>query len=113
MPSFPWSTALVASSTDNRPLANWQFRRLPYRALVTILQRATTTGVRCTISTGSTVIQQRAPVQGGGTAGTTPSALNTPAVEFIGDAGDEVVISNDEVAAGAPTVDGYIDVNPV
>lgn len=113
MPSFPWSRAMTALQTDYRPLASWTFRRAPYRALVTILQRATTTGVRTTIKTGSTEILQRGPVQAGGTAGYTPSALNTPPIEFVVDAGDEIVISNDEVSSGTPTVDGIINIDPI
>lgn len=113
MPSLVWSRAMTANQADDRPLANWKFRRSPYRALVRILQKATTTGVRMTISTGSTEVVQRSPVQILATAGLTPSPLNTPVQEFIVDAGDEIVISNDEVAAGTPTVDGVIYIDPV
>lgn len=113
MPSLVWSRAMTANQLDDRPLEKWQFRRLPWRALVRILQKATTTGVRCSIFAGSTNVQQRSPVQILATAGLTPSPLNTPAVEFIAEAGDELIISNDEVAAGTPTVDGIIYVDPV
>ena len=113
MPSLVWSRAMTANQADDRPLANWKYRRAPYRALVRILQKATTTGVRMTISTGSQEVVQRSPVQILATAGLTPSPLNTPAQEFIVDAGDEIVISNDEVAAGTPTVDGVIYIDPV
>jgi len=51
-------------------------------------------------------------VQGGGTAGTTPSELNTPAISFIGAAGDRLKLAIDEVAGGTPTIDGVIIVNP-
>lgn len=112
MPDFFASTAMTANQSDVRPLANWQFRRLPYRAVVTILQRATTTGVRQTIFSGSQTIVQRSPVQGGGTAGVTPSPLNTPVIQFIGDQGDEIIISNDEVSAGTPTFDLWVNVEP-
>lgn len=112
MPDFFASTALTANQSDQRPLANWQFRRLPYRAQVTVLQRATTVGVRQTIFAGSQTIVQRSQVQAGGTAGVTPSPLNTPVIAFIGDAGDELIISNDEVAAGTPTVDTWVNVEP-
>lgn len=113
MPDFFYSTAMVASSSDNRPLASWQYRRLPYRAQVTVLQRATTTGMRTSIFAGSTNVVQRSQMQGGGTAGTTPSPLNTPVIQFIADGGDELIISNDEVAAGTPTVDGWVNIEPV
>ncbi|MHC4067805.1 MAG: hypothetical protein ACYSUI_25325 [Planctomycetota bacterium] len=80
---------------------------------IKLLQRATTTGVRATIYSGAQTITQRAPVQGGGTAGTTPSELNTQPTDFIASPGDRLLILNDEVAAGAPTVDGIIIVEPV
>lgn len=116
MPSFIWSRAMTANMLGDEPLAPWQFERVPVPwgngAYVTILQRATTTGVRQSIFSGSTSIQQRSPVQGGGTAGVTPSALNTPVIDFIGYPDDKLSILNDEVAAGTPTVDGIVTVEP-
>lgn len=104
---------MTASLVDDRPLANWQFRRVPYRAMVTVQQRATTGGTRVAIFSGSQTIVQRSPIQGGGTAGVTPTPLNTPVTQFIADQGDEIIISNDEVLAGTPTIDGSINVEPV
>jgi hypothetical protein len=113
VPDFSWSRALTANQLDDRPLANWKYRRLPFRAGVTILQRATTTGVRQTIDAGAQNMQQKSPVHGGGTAGVQPIPQTTPVLQFIAEAGDEIIISNDEVAAGTPTVDGYINVEPM
>lgn len=117
MPSFPFSRAMTANQLGLNPLTDWQFERVPAGwvngAVVSVLQRATTTGVRCTIFTGSTTIQQRSPVQGGGTAGVTPSRLNTEAIEFVAAPDDKLLIQLDEVAAGTPTVDGIISVEPL
>jgi hypothetical protein len=52
-------------------------------------------------------------VQGGGTAGVTPSELNTQPADFIAAPGDRLLILNDEVAAGTPTVDGVLILEPV
>jgi hypothetical protein len=112
-PIFPWSVALTANQVDERPLANWQYRRLPFRAHVRVCQRATTTGVKTTIYSGSETIQQRAPEQGGGVAGTTPVHFTTPVKEWVGAVGDEIIVSNDETLAGTPTVDGIIYVDPI
>jgi hypothetical protein len=112
-PIFTWSTALTANQLDQRPLANWQYRRLPFRAHVRVCQRATTTGVRTTIYSGAETIQQKCPEQGGGTLGVTPVHFTTPVKEWVGQVGDELIVSNDEVLAGAPTVDGIIYVDPV
>jgi hypothetical protein len=113
MPDFVGSTALTASQLDQRPLANWKYRRLPFDALVTILQRATGASVRQTIDAGAQNIVQKSPVQTGGTAGVTPVPQTTPVIQFIARAGDELIISNDEVSALTPTVDTYVNVEPV
>jgi len=112
-PIFCWSTALTADQADQRPLANWQYRRLPFRAHVRVCQRATTTGVRTTIYSGAETIQQKSPEQAGGTIGTTPVHFTTPVKEWVGASGDEIIVSNDEVLAGTPTVDGIVYVDPV
>jgi hypothetical protein len=78
-----------------------------------LLIRATTNGVRLTIFSASETIQERTPVQGGGTAGVTPSELNTPAVSFIAPGGDRLKLVLDEVLAGTPTVDGVAIINPL
>lgn len=112
MPDLFVSQALTASQVAFRPLANWRFRRLPYRARVTVLMRATTVGTRANLLTGTTEILQRSPIQGGGTAGVTPSPLNTPVVQFIAEGGDELDLAIDEVLAGTPTVDIWVNVEP-
>jgi len=112
-PIFAWSILMTANQADSRPLANWQYRRLPFRAHVRICQRATTTGVRTTIYSGAETIQQKCPEQAGGTIGVTPVHFTTPVKEWVGASGDELIVSNDEVAAGTPTVDGIVYVDPV
>jgi hypothetical protein len=117
MPSFIWSRAMTANQLGDNPLTGWQYeyvpREWPAGAYVKVLQRATTTGVRTTLYAGSQTIQQRSPVQGGGTAGVTPSELNTQPADFIAAPGDRLLILNDEVAAGTPTVDGVLILEPV
>jgi len=113
MPNLIWSTALTANQLGQSPLSGWQFEYVPWPAYVRIYQRATTNGVRATYFSGSQTIQQRSPVQGGGTAGVTPAPLNTPGVEFVAGPGDRLIIQNDEVLAGTPTVDGIIFVDPL
>jgi hypothetical protein len=113
MPDFIGSTALTASQLDQRPLANWKYRRLPFPALVTIMQRATGVSVRETIDAGAQNIKQKSPVAAGGTAGNTPIPQTTPVYQFIGQSGDEIIISNDEVSALTPTVDTYVNIEPL
>lgn len=113
MPDFFFSQALTANQVAFRPLQNWRYRRLPYPAQITLLLRATGTSARATVLAGTTEILQRSPIQGGGTAGVTPSPLNTPVVQFIGDAGDEIDLAIDEVGGLTPTVDGWVNIEPL
>lgn len=107
---------MTANQLGDLPLTGWQFQRVPNAWLnggyIAVLQRATTTGVRQTIFTGSQTVVQRSNVQAGGTAGTTPSPLNTPVIDFVGAPDDLLTVSNDEVAAGTPTVDGIASIEP-
>ena len=116
MPAFVWSDLMAANELGANPLAGWQYEYVPAAwvngAVVKILQRSSTTGVRQTIYSGSQTIVERSPVQGGGTIGVTPSELNTPATVFQASPGDRLKIANDEVAAGTPTVDGIIVIEP-
>lgn len=112
MPDLFFSQALTANQVGARPLATWRYRRVPYPAQVTVLLRATTVGTRVDLMAGTSEIVQRSPIQGGGTAGVTPSPLNTPVIQFFAQPGDEVDLALDEVAAGTPTVDGWVNIEP-
>jgi len=112
MPQLPFSTLFTANQLGVNPLAGWQYEYLPWPAQVIILLRSTTTGNRVTVYSGSETIQERSPVQAGGTIGVTPSELNTPAISFLAAAGDRLKLVIDEVAGGTPTVDGIIIANP-
>jgi hypothetical protein len=113
MPQFVFSQALTANQLGFNPLSGWQYEYLPWPAQVLLLIRATTTGTRITIFSGSETMRERTPIQGGGTAGTTPSELNTPADSFQSAGGDRLKLVIDEVLAGTPTVDGMVIVNPL
>lgn len=112
MPSFPFSQALTANQLGYNPLSGWQYEFVPWPAYVRLLTNATTTGVRLAVFSGSDSIQQRAPVQGGGTAGVMPSQLNTSAIEWIAAPGDRIILQYDEVAGGTPTVNGTVEITP-
>jgi hypothetical protein len=112
MPQFIFSTAMTANQLGLNPLAGWQYEYLPWPAQVLLLVRATTVSARITIYTGSETIRERTPVQGGGTAGVTPSELNTPADSWLAAAGDRLKLVIDEVSGLTPTVDGIVIANP-
>jgi len=117
MPSLIWSDGLIANQLGQAPIAGWQFERVPNAfvngAYVAVLQRATTVDARQSIFSGSQNIQQRSPVQAGGTAGTTPSALNTPVIDWMATPDDLLSVLNDEVGGAVVTIDGIITIEPV
>ncbi len=113
MPQLNFSQALTANQLGFNPISGWQYEYLPWPAQVILLVRATDNNERMTVYTGSETIMERSPVQGGGTAGVTPSELNTPAVAFQAAAGDRLKVVVDNTTAGTPTVDGIIIANPL
>ena len=112
MPQLVFSTSLAANQLGATPISGWQYEYLPWPANVLALLRTTAVGINATVYSGSETIQERSPVQSGGTAGVTPSELNTPAIAWQAAAGDRVKILLDNTTAGALTVDGVIIVNP-
>ncbi len=112
-PQLSFSTLFTANQLGVNPISGWQYEYLPWPAHVIILMRSTDVNLRATVYSGSETIQERAPVQAGGTIGVTPSELNTPAISFQAAAGDRLKIVVDNVAAGTPTLDGLIIANPL
>lgn len=113
MPQLSFSTALTANQLGLNPISGWQYEYLPWPAHVILLLRSTDVNLRATVYSGSETIQERSPVQGGGTAGTTPAELNTPAISWQAAAGDRLKAVIDNTTAGTPTIDGIIIVNPL
>jgi len=112
MPQLNFSQAMTANQLGFNPISSWQFEYLPWPAQIILLLRSTDVNLRATIYSGSETIQERSPVQGGGTAGITPSELNTPAISWIAAAGDRLKAVIDNTTAGTPTIDGIIIANP-
>ena len=112
MPSFTFSTAVVAGATL-RPLDGWQYQYLPWPAEVTVMARATAIDMVNTYTSGSETIVEESPVQAGGTAGVIPSSLNTPVQGWNAAAGDLLKLSYRNTSAGTITVDGIIEVVPL
>src|SRR5713226_8576530 len=105
MPQLVFSTALTANQLGLNPLSGWQYEFLPWPAQIILLLRSTDVNLRATVYTGSETIQERAPIQAGGTAGFTPSELNTAPITWIAAAGDRIKVVIDNTTAGTPTVD--------
>lgn len=112
MPSFIFSNSVAAGATDT-PLTGWQYVYLPWPAEVTVMARSTAIDMVQTYTSGSETIVEESPVQAGGTAGTTPSPLNTPVQGWQAAAGDLLKLSFRNTSVGAITVDGIIEVVPL
>jgi len=117
MPQLTFSNAMTANQLGYNPLSGWQFETVPYQyvngAAVKILIRGTDVNTRVTVYSGSQTIQERSPIQGGGTAGTTPTDFTTTPVVFRAGPGDRLKLAIDEVAGGTPTVDGVVMIEPI
>jgi hypothetical protein len=115
MPAFSFSGALVANASGRDFLTGWQYRYLPWPALVKLIDNTTgaANNVQRTIYSGSETIVQRCPVQVGGTAGVTPAELNNAPHVWYAAGGDVLLILYDETAGATPTVNGIIYVNPI
>lgn len=113
MPALPFTRALAANETNFNPFDGWEYDRVPWqRAAIKLLTRATAVGVVMRVKSGSMDIQPRSPVQAGGTAGVTPSELNTPALIFFAGYNDKLRLEIDNTTAGAITVDGIVFIEP-
>lgn len=113
MPQLNFSQAMTANQLGFNPASGWQYEYLPWPATIVVIIRSTGVSNRITVFSGSETIQERSPVQGGGTAGTTPSELNTPPISWAAAAGDRIKLVIDEVSGLTPTVDGVIFAEPV
>lgn len=113
MPQLNFTQLLTANQLGFNPFSGWQYEYLPWPAQVITLVRAVAVGVNLTMYTGGETIQERSPIQAGGTAGVIPSELNTPAISFQGAAGDRLKALIDNTTAGTINVDGIIIANPL
>jgi len=112
--NFTFSTLFTANQIGVNPLLGWQYEFVPMVPhSCKLLVRSTTAGSRVTVYSGSETIQERTPVQAGGTIGVTPSELNTAPIVWLAAAGDRLKLAIDEVLGGTPTVDGIIMIEPL
>lgn len=109
--TFPWSQSIAAGAVFN-PLTDWQYETPSFPAMIEAFSRATAVGLVETISSAGDTLKQEAPVQAGGTAGTTPSRLNTEPVVGRAIAGEKIRIGYRNPTGGAITVDGQIILTP-
>lgn len=113
MPSFRYQVVLAANGQSSAALVGWQYVYLPWPAQVTVLDRATTANVVGSKTSGAETIVEESPVQGGGTAGVTPSPLNTTPDQWQAAGGDVLKLNYRETGGAAATIDGMIEIEPL
>jgi hypothetical protein len=113
MPQKPVSVSIPAGQVNVNIFAGWQYEYLPWPARLKLLIRAPVSTLLATVTSGSEQIQEEGPIQAGGTAGVTPSELNTPPVVWEAPAGDRVKVQVRSTDAGAQTVDAIIYAYPL
>jgi len=110
--TFLWSQSIAAGATFN-PLQDWQYETPDFDGMVEIFSRATAVGLVESISSAGDTLKQEAPVQAGGTAGTTPSRLNTEPVVGRAAKFQKIRVGYRNPTGGAITVDGQIILTPL
>jgi hypothetical protein len=112
MPQLVVSQSIAAGATSNI-ISGWQYEYLPWPARIKLLIRATAATLKATIFSGSETIQEESPIQAGGTAGVTPSELNTPPIVWDAPAGDRLKFNVRSTDAGSQTVDAVVYAYPL
>lgn len=110
--TFVWTQSIAAGATFN-PLTDWQYETPDFDGMVEIFSRATATGLLATISSAGDTLQQESPVQAGGTAGTTPSRLNTEPVVGRCAKFQKIRVGYRNPTGGAITIDGQVILTPL
>jgi hypothetical protein len=110
--TFVWSFSIAAGATFN-PLTDWQYETPDFAGMVEVFSRATAVGLVETISSAGETLKQESPVQAGGTAGLTPSRLNTEPVVGRAQPLQKIRVGYRNPTAGAITIDGQIILTPV
>ena len=111
MPQLTWVQAILTGAVF-RPLDGWQYLYVPFGGIIKINHDATAIDVVVTITSGSDTLQERSPVDAGGTAGVIPSDLDSPPIIDEVAAGDLIKIQYENTSAGTITVQGMIDYQP-
>jgi len=108
---FPWSQSILAGATFN-PLEDWEYETPDVGGAVEVIERATAVGLVSSVKSGGNTIKQEGPVQAGGTAGNTPSRLNTEPITGRGFPSLKMRVAYRNPTVGAITVDGKIIFTP-
>jgi hypothetical protein len=112
MPQLNISQSIAAGAVSNI-ITGWQYEYLPWPARIKMLIRSPVATMRLTVFSGSETIQEESPIQSGGTAGVTPSELNTAPIVWDAPRGDRLKFNVRSTDAGAQFVDAIVYAYPL
>lgn len=106
-----YSQSITAGATFN-PLTVWDYETPDVDGEIEVIEKATAIGLIGDIKSAGDTVKQAANIQAGGTAGSTPSVLNTtPTVGRVGKF-KKLSVNYRNPTGGAITVDGVITFVP-
>lgn len=112
MPRLAFSQSVAAGATFDAA-ATSQYRYLPWRARVRLLDWTTAVGVLLSVTAGSEQLQPESPIDiGGAAAGNLPTVFDVDPLDFIAAPGDLLQVNFRNTTAGALNVMGILDINP-
>jgi hypothetical protein len=103
---------LIAAGGTFDALTPWQFETPSFNGLIEILERGTATGLVSQLTAGGDTIKQDSGVQAGGTAGVTPSRLNTEPIQGQAIAGGKNRLFVRNPTGGGITYDATVILTP-
>lgn len=109
--SFPF-TQLIAAGASFDALTTWKYETPASDCAVELFERATAVGLRSRFSAAGQDIKQDSNVQAGGTAGVTPSRLNTDPYTGDAPAFEKLSAFYNNPTGGGITVDGLVNLIP-
>lgn len=106
-PQFAWVHSMAAGEVYE-PLTGWQYERMPYAAVIKIVDSATAVGIVSSVTSGSDTLRDEGPVPVYGAAGVMPTDQYVePLVDQV-EANDKIRIRYRNPTAGAVEVHGFI-----
>lgn len=105
-------TQLIAAGAQFDALTGWQYETPDTPCMLEVLERATAVGALSTLTSAGDTLKQDANVQAGGTAGTTPSRLNTEPTVGHAQQNQKIRVGYRNPTGGTITVDGQIILTP-
>lgn len=108
MPYRSWNVSIAAGATVF-PLADWQYRYPPGKALLEVCHGASAVGLVQNLTTGpESIVQAESPVGIGFAAGVLPARLNMEVISDPVEPGQEISLGIRNTTGGAVNSSGWV-----